>query len=216
MPLLDRSTLPNAITVGRILLAPAVFFLVFVPEFGARLLAFALFLVAAFSDLWDGYLARKHGWISDFGKLMDPLADKLLLVATFVPFYILSHGPGPVGKLPFIGELPLWVVLVVFGREALVTAMRAVAARRGAVVPAGRAGKSKAVFQNIFSGAVLLWYAVQTEAYRRGWSGPAWETWQTVHGLVIVATLVIAVTLTLYSLGVYLAGWRAMVREARR
>src|SRR5690606_12787865 len=107
MSLLSRSTIPNVITVGRVILAPVVAFLVFVPSFGARLLAFILFVVAAVSDLWDGYLARKHGWISDFGKLMDPLADKLLLVATFVPFYILSHRAGPVGSLPYWGDLPL-------------------------------------------------------------------------------------------------------------
>ena len=65
--IVHRSTLPNAITVLRILLAPAVFFLMFEPSFSARLLAFVLFLVAAFSDLVDGFLARKYGWISDFG-----------------------------------------------------------------------------------------------------------------------------------------------------
>src|SRR5690606_7186639 len=91
MGLWQRSTLPNALTVLRVLLAPAIFFLVFLPGFGARALAFVLFLIAAFSDVWDGHLARKHGWITDFGKLVDPLADKLLLVATFIPFYILSR-----------------------------------------------------------------------------------------------------------------------------
>ena len=90
---LRPSTLPNLITVARIVLAPVIFILLFVPTFSARLVAFVLFLMAAFSDLWDGHLARKHGWISDFGKLVDPIADKLLLAATFLPFYILSHRP---------------------------------------------------------------------------------------------------------------------------
>ncbi|HEX7117346.1 MAG TPA: CDP-diacylglycerol--glycerol-3-phosphate 3-phosphatidyltransferase [Longimicrobiales bacterium] len=214
MPLLRRSTLPNVITVGRVALAPVVALLVFVPSFGARLLAFILFLVAAFSDLWDGYLARKHGWISNFGKLMDPLADKLLLVATFVPFYILSHRPGPVGSLPYWGAMPLWVLLVVFGREVLITVMRAVAARRGAVIPAGKMGKWKALSQNIFSGSVLLWYALQTEAYLDRWAGAFWEFWQAFHGAVLALMLVIAVAMTVWSLAVYLWSWRAMVREA--
>ncbi|HEX7050314.1 MAG TPA: CDP-diacylglycerol--glycerol-3-phosphate 3-phosphatidyltransferase [Longimicrobiales bacterium] len=214
MSLLRRSTLPNAITIGRILLAPAVAILAFIPEFGARLFAFILFVVAAVSDLWDGYLARKYGWISNFGKLMDPLADKLLLVATFVPFYILSHRGGPVGRLPFWGSLPLWVVLVIFGREALITVMRMVAAHRGVVVPAAAAGKYKAAFQNIFSGSVLLWYALQTIADEHGWTGAAWEAWQAFHGAVLASTLAIAVVLTLYSLAVYLKSWRTMVREA--
>src|ERR687897_743454 len=100
MALLERSTLPNVITVGRIIMAPIVAALLFTPTFSARFLAWILFLIAAFSDLWDGYLARKHGWISDFGKLVDPLADKLLLLCTFVPFYLLSHGPDPQNQLP--------------------------------------------------------------------------------------------------------------------
>ena len=214
MALLDRSTLPNVITVGRVVLAPVVAILVFVPSFGARLLAFVLFLVAAVSDLWDGYLARKHGWISDFGKLMDPLADKLLLVATFVPFYILSHRSGPVGPLPIWGVLPLWVLIVVFGRELLITIMRVVAAKRGAVVPAGKSGKWKALSQNIASGTILLWYALQTEAHREGWAGSFWDFWQAFHGTVLAVVLFIAVALTIYSLIVYLRSWRAMVREA--
>lgn len=214
MSLLSRSTIPNVITVGRVILAPVVAFLVFVPSFGARLLAFILFVVAAVSDLWDGYLARKHGWISDFGKLMDPLADKLLLVATFVPFYILSHRAGPVGSLPYWGDLPLWVLLVVFGRELLITIMRMVAARRGSVVPAGKMGKWKALSQNIASGAILLWYALQTEAHAEGWAGPFWDFWQVFHGVVLALVLLVSVALTVLSLVVYLWNWRAMVREA--
>ncbi|HEX6940733.1 MAG TPA: CDP-diacylglycerol--glycerol-3-phosphate 3-phosphatidyltransferase [Longimicrobiales bacterium] len=214
MPLLRRSTLPNVITVGRVALAPVVAVLVFVPSFGARLLSFIFFLVAAFSDLWDGYLARKHGWISNFGKLMDPVADKLLLAATFIPFYILSHGSGPIGALPYWGVMPAWVLVVVFGRELLITIMRMVAARRGAVIPAGKMGKWKALSQNIFSGSVLLWYALGTAAIEQGWSGPFWEFWQVFHGSVLALMLLVAVALTLLSLAVYLRSWRAMVREA--
>src|SRR3972149_1483519 len=105
MALLHRSTLPNAITVARIALAPVVGLLLFVPTFTARFIAWILFLIAAFSDLWDGYLARKHGWISDFGKLVDPIADKLLLIVTFVPFYILSHGASAHGRFVAIPQL---------------------------------------------------------------------------------------------------------------
>lgn len=215
MHLMRRSALPNAITVARVVLAPAVSVLIFVPDFGARLLAFVLFLVAAFSDLWDGYLARKHGWISNFGKVMDPLADKLLLVATFVPFYILSHRPGGVGALPYWGTLPLWVVVVVFARELIITVLRARAARRGVAVPASKVGKYKATFQNIFSGTTIFWYALQTGAREGGWYGPLWDGWQIFHGTVLALVLGIAVALTAYSLVVYLWNWRAMVREAR-
>ncbi len=211
--MLRRSTLPNAITVGRIILTPVIMLLLFAPSFSARFIAWLLFLVAAFSDLWDGWLARKHGWISDFGKLVDPIADKLLLVATFIPFYVLSHEASPITRLPLLRTLPLGVVLLVFGREALVTLIRSLAARQGHVMPAGKAGKMKALFQNIFIGTTILWYALRTVAARDGWSGAFWDGWQIFHGTVLLVTLTIAVWLTLYSMGVYLWQWRRVVRS---
>src|SRR5690606_35246478 len=178
MPLLRRAALPNIITVARIVLAPVVFALLFVPTFTARFIAWLLFLVAAFSDLWDGYLARKHGWISDFGKLVDPIADKLLLIVTFVPFYLLSHGPSEHGRFVAIPELPLWIVIVIFGREFLITFIRSYAARRGIIIPAGKSGKLKAVFQNIFIGTAIAWLAANSLAINRGWLGMAnWRYW---------------------------------------
>jgi CDP-diacylglycerol--glycerol-3-phosphate 3-phosphatidyltransferase len=213
MPVLHRSTLPNAITVARIVMAPAVFFLMFEPDFSPRLVAFILFVVAGVSDLVDGKLARKYGWISNFGKLVDPIADKLLLVATFVPFYILSHRPDAV-PIPVWRTLPLWVLLVVFGRELLITGIRAVAARRGVVIPAGRAGKQKALSQNIFIGTAIFWYALQSAAREHGWRGPDWNAWQIFHGTVFVVTLGLAIVLTVYSLVVYLVGWRTLVKHA--
>ncbi len=210
--MLRRSTIPNLITVSRIVLAPVIFLLIFVPTSQARLVAFVLFLVAAFSDLWDGYLARKHGWVSDFGKLFDPIADKLLLVATFVPFYVLTHPVTDMTRFPLLGDLPLWVVLIVFGREALVTAIRWLAARRGAVIPAGRAGKMKALFQNIFIGATILWFALRTAAIARGWGGGFWSFWLAFHGTFLITSLTVAVLLTVYSLLVYLRQWRLQLR----
>lgn len=214
MALFERSALPNAITVARIILTPVVYVLVFIPTFTARFVAFLVFLAAAFSDLWDGYLARKHGWISNFGKLLDPIADKLLLVATFVPFYIISRGATPDAPLPFFGELPLWVMIIIFGREILVTALRSYAARRGIVIAAGKSGKLKAVFQNIFIGTTIFWYALQSAALAGRWSGMLWERWQIFHGAVFLQTLAIALWLTVYSLGIYLYEWRRLLRAA--
>jgi CDP-diacylglycerol---glycerol-3-phosphate 3-phosphatidyltransferase len=207
---LQRSTLPNVITVGRIVLAPVVMYLMFIPTFTARFICWILFLIAAFSDLWDGYLARKHGWISDFGKLVDPLADKLLLVCTLVPFYLISHKPGAENAVPFITRLPMWVVLIIFGREALITAVRSYAAKRGVVIPAGKAGKQKAVFQNIFIGATILWYALQSAAVNANWSGAFWPKWQVFHGWFFLTSLALAVFLTVYSMVVYLIAWRKL------
>ena len=112
-----RLTLPNVITVVRIVVCPAIFLLAVSPGVSERFWAFVLFVAAGLSDVWDGWLARKYGWITDVGKLLDPLADKLLMAATFIPFYMLSHGDGPLGRVPWWGALPGWVLLVIFGRE---------------------------------------------------------------------------------------------------
>ncbi len=193
----SRWTPPNLITLFRIAVCPAVLLLALAPTFLARASALVLFLVAALSDLWDGYLARKHGWVSDVGKLLDPLADKLLLVSTFVPFYLISRRPGE--EVPWWGPLPLWVLVVVFGREIAVTVFRSWAARRGTVIAAGRSGKYKAVFQNIFSGALLAWYPLQQLAFSEGWAGPAWDSWTVFHEGLVGLSLAVAVVLTVYS-----------------
>ena len=206
-----RLNLPNLITIARILACPAVFVLVFLPSVPLRLTAFVLFVAAGLSDLWDGYLARKRGLVTDLGKLLDPLADKLLLVATFIPFYILSHGEGPVGPLPFLGPLPLWVVLVIFGRELAITILRSWAARRGVVISAGKSGKYKAFIQNLFIGGLLLWYPLQMLSLEGGWSGGFWSFWGWLHGGWIVVMLAVALLLTVFSLGDYLWKYRSLV-----
>jgi CDP-diacylglycerol---glycerol-3-phosphate 3-phosphatidyltransferase len=202
--------LPNAITLGRVVLAGVVAPLLLTDSFTMRMAAFAVFLAAAFSDLWDGHLARSRGWVSDFGKLMDPLADKLLLVATFVPFYALSHWTERETPFPWFGGVfPLWILLVIFGREAFITFFRAFALRRGVVLAAGKSGKIKAVFQNIFVGAAIFWYALQSAARQWGWRTAFWEGWQWFHLGFTVVALTIAVALTVYSMVVYLRGYSA-------
>ncbi len=210
----SRLNAPNAITVGRILACPVVFVLALSPRPAHLLLAFLLFLVAAVSDLWDGYLARKHGLITDMGKLLDPLADKLLLVSTFVPFYIVSQAGDPLGHIPWWGPLPLWVVVVIFGRELLVTVLRSLAARRGSVIPAGQSGKIKAFIQNVFSGSLLLWYALARGVPQEWWiDSRTWMAWATFHGAVTALTLLAALLLTVVSLVVYLHQYRALFRS---
>lgn len=204
--------LPNLITLARIVLAMIIVPLLFMEQFGPRMVAFVIFLIAAFSDLWDGHLARSRGLVTDLGKLLDPIADKLLLAATLIPFYILSHRPGPGAEFPwFGGTLPLWVVVVIFGRELFITLFRSYAARRGVIIPAGVAGKYKAVFQSFFVGSSILWYALLAEANLRGWDGPLWAAWTRFHFWFSVVVLCIALFLTIYSMAVYLWNYRAVV-----
>lgn len=203
--------LPNLITLGRIVLALVLVPLLFVDGFGERFAAWIIFLIAAFSDLWDGHLARSQGLITDLGKLLDPLADKLLLAATFIPLYLVSHADRPDARFPWFGDVfPLWIVLVIFGREAFITVFRSYAARRGVVLAAGQAGKYKAVFQNISIGAAILWYALQSKAREDGWSGPLWGGWQKFHFGFTVVALSVAVFLTVYSLVVYMRSFRTL------
>jgi CDP-diacylglycerol---glycerol-3-phosphate 3-phosphatidyltransferase len=206
--------LPNTITIARIVLAVVIIPLLFIDDFVARMAAFIIFLVAALSDLWDGYLARSQGLITDLGKLLDPLADKLLLAATFIPFYLISRDPGPTSAFPWFGDtLPLWIVLVIFGRELFITLFRGYAARRGVVIAAGQSGKYKALMQSIFVGATILWYALLSAAREHGWDGEAWQTgMQLLRGFAMV-TLAIAVVLTVYSMLVYLWNYRSIYTE---
>lgn len=205
--------LPNAITLGRVVLAAVVAPLLLADSFTLRMAAFAVFLAAAFSDLWDGHLARSRGWVTDFGKLMDPLADKLLLVATFVPFYALSHWTEPETPFPwFGGEFPLWILVVIFGREIFITVFRAFAASRGVVLAAGKSGKIKAVFQNIFIGAAIFWYGLQSGARKWAWSDGFWQAWQWFHLAFTVVALTIAIALTVYSMVVYLRDYASPAR----
>ena len=209
---LSRFDLPNVITVARILACPVVFVLILSTNATHLALAYVLFVVAAASDLWDGYLARKHGWITDTGKLLDPVADKLLLFSTLVPFFIVSRRPEVAAEIPWWGPLPVWVIAVIFIRELAVTLARGWAARRGRVLAAGPSGKLKALSQNIFSGALILWYALARAAEARGWEGlPLWEAWSAFHGGVVGLMLAIAVVFTVYSMGVYYWQNRALL-----
>jgi hypothetical protein len=111
--------------------------------------------------------------------------------------------------------MPLWIIIVIFGRELLITIIRSVAANRGVVIPAGKSGKLKAVFQNIFVGTALAWLAINSAAINQGWYGmQSWTYWTWFHGFVFMTSLIIAVFLTVYSLIVYLWQWRSLMPDA--
>ncbi len=207
----NRLTLPNVITVARIAVSPVIAWLALSPSASARLWAFVLFVIAGLSDVWDGYLARRYDQITDMGKLLDPLADKLLLAATFIPFFIISHRGVPTEEIPWWGPLPVWVLVVIFGRELFITLFRSYAARKGVVIAAGRSGKQKALFQALFMGGLLLWYPLSMWATAAGWEGAAWGLWETLHRAWIGITLIVALLLTVYSMLDYLWSYRSLV-----
>ena len=125
--------LPNGLTVARIAVTPLIAALPLVPSTRARLVAWLLFVAAATTDWVDGFLARRRKQETDLGRMLDPLADKLLLVGTFVPMYFLAHRfpcHTPIGNF----GLPWWVVAIVLGREVTMTWFRQFAAKRGVVI----------------------------------------------------------------------------------
>jgi CDP-diacylglycerol---glycerol-3-phosphate 3-phosphatidyltransferase len=217
--------LPNAITVGRIAVAPVISVLALVPVWPLRLVAFAVFVVAAATDWVDGKLARDRNLVTNLGRLLDPLADKVLLVATLLPVYALQ-GSAPDGTpaaalltwlppawrepAPFVTPLgtvglPLWVLAIVLGRELFMTVFRQAAAWRGVVIGAIGSAKLKTGFQWVWIGSALFWFAAVRAAADYGWTGrPAWRPVEQFIGTVGVVTMAGAVSLTLYSLAQYL------------
>ena len=215
--------LPNAVTAGRIAVTPLIAWLPLAPSSGLRLTAFVLFIVAAVTDYVDGQLARSRKQETDLGRLLDPLADKLLLLGTFIPMFVLmrpsSHGEESMSArflanvMPFhtpFGDVSLtwWVLAIVLGREAFMTIFRQAAARRGVVIAAIGPAKWKTTFQWIWVGAAYFWFFAATLSVQRHWSeGGAWSLWANFNGLVGVCAMIGALALTVYSLALYLRSY---------
>ncbi|SFE86666.1 CDP-diacylglycerol--glycerol-3-phosphate 3-phosphatidyltransferase [Peptostreptococcus sp. D1] len=141
--------LPNKLTMFRICLVPIFVIFMYLPldnKFGISLL---IFIIAALTDALDGKLARRYNLITDFGKLMDPLADKLLVIAALICLIEKSLIPG-------------WIVLIIVSRELAVSIMRAIVAGDGKVVAAGISGKLKTVTQML--AIVLLLFGAQIDS----------------------------------------------------
>jgi CDP-diacylglycerol--glycerol-3-phosphate 3-phosphatidyltransferase len=152
---------PNLLTVLRILLVPVIVVALLAETPNGDTLAAVVFAFAAFTDGLDGYIARSRGSVTNFGKLMDPLADKLLIIA-------------PLVLLVSLGRLAAWVAMVIIAREFAVTALRMVAAEQGMVISASPLGKVKTIVQVL---AIFALIAVP--------STPAW-----VDALVYLAVVV--------------------------
>lgn len=199
--------LPNALTVGRIVMTPLIAILPFANSWTLRLAAFVLFTLAAISDYIDGHLARSRKEETDLGRLLDPLADKLLLVGTFVPMYLLAADFPFVTPVGTVG-LSWWIVAIVLGRELFMTIYRQAAARRGVVIAAIGPAKWKTGFQLVWQGSAYFWFWAATLAAVRGWKSPAWRGFALFNGTVGTLMMTIAVILTVYSLVVYLRSFR--------
>ena len=144
--------LPNLLTLSRIPILFGIVGLLYLPMTGASTAAFVLFIIGALTDWADGYFARKQGLVSNFGKLMDALTDKVFMVGLFV-------------SLLAMGVLPAWtlpLLLLILSREFLITGLRLVAASSGIVLGAEKSGKHKTVSQIV--AAILLLAAIAVRA----------------------------------------------------
>ena len=164
----------NALTALRLVLVPVFLLFLFAGdghETASRITAFVIFAVAVVTDRLDGALARTYGMITEFGKLADPIADKMLIGAALI-------------GLSMLGDLPWWVTTVILAREIGVTVLRFAVLHRG-VIPASRGGKLKTLVQAIAIGLFILplqgWPAI--------WTTVAW--W--VMGAAIVLTVLTGV-----------------------
>ena len=137
--------LPNAISILRIFTAPVLILLLLSPDRKTGLIAAIIFAIAALTDWLDGYLARRMGVITTFGKFLDPLADKLLIVTSLV-------------MLVALGRAPAWMVALIIGREMAVTGLRAMASLDGVVIAASALGKYKTVLQIASVAGLIMHY----------------------------------------------------------
>ncbi|KAF0220050.1 MAG: CDP-diacylglycerol--glycerol-3-phosphate [Geobacteraceae bacterium] len=137
--------IPNILTLMRIAAIPLLAVLLLSPSKDAGFWAAALFAVASVTDWLDGYLARRMGIVTIFGKFLDPIADKLIVMAALIMI------------LPF-GRVPAWMVLVILGREIIITGLRGIASAEGIVIPASNLGKFKTIFQIVAILGLLLHY----------------------------------------------------------
>lgn len=132
--------LPNQLTLLRIAMIPVFIFFLLNEQY---YVSGILFLIASATDALDGKIARKYNLITNFGKIMDPLADKLLVTAALI-------------CLVELGEVQSWMVIVILAREFIITGLRAVAAGEGVIIAAGTSGKLKTVFQMVALTLILL------------------------------------------------------------
>jgi len=143
-------TLPNLLSLFRIVIIPVLVYLLTFPDRTSSLLAAGLFLFAAVTDFFDGYLARRTKSVSDLGKILDPLADKLMVASALIMLAAIDRPDEP--------SVPAWLVVVILARESAVTVIRGIALSEGIVMHAETLGKYKFLLQAFAVVGLLIHY----------------------------------------------------------
>ena len=135
--------LPNKLSIARAVCIPVIVVLLYIQNPACRIAAGILFILACLTDFLDGRIARKHNLVTDFGKFIDPVADKLLVLTSLI---MLVH----------LGMMPAWIVILVLCRELSVDGLRMVAVSKGKVIAAGPLGKWKTACQMVLISVMLI------------------------------------------------------------
>ena len=137
--------LANKLTMGRIIAIPIFILFMFIGNIYTRVVALLIFILAALTDVYDGIIARHREEVTNFGKFIDPLADKLIVSAALISFVQLREL-----------SIPAWMVILVISREFIITGLRSVAASRGTIIPASLSGKFKTTSQMVVIITILI------------------------------------------------------------
>ena len=180
--------LPNQLTLARVMMVPLFVLLLSFHHWVCYTLGYVVFAAAAITDYWDGKIARSRNLVTNFGKLLDPVADKVLLTAGFLMLMVL---PSPQDKSVLSLDIPGWTVVAILAREFLVTGVRSLAASEGVVIAANKFGKAKAAIQMVYvfvflflaiaEQFVVWWLPQQASYYRAG------LIWSSYFAIVAVA-----------------------------
>ncbi len=195
--------LPNRLTIARLVLVPLFVLLMSVDHFASYLAAYVTFTVASLTDYYDGKIARRDGLITNFGKLMDPLADKILVTAAFVMLM----------KIPAL-TTPGWAIVAILAREFLVTGARSLAAADGSIIAANATGKTKTVIQMVHI-YTFLFLAIVAGLVER-WLPDYAEVYGSVLSAASMYSIIFVAAFTVYS-GIEFArsNWAALNLSTR-
>jgi CDP-diacylglycerol--glycerol-3-phosphate 3-phosphatidyltransferase len=158
-----RMNLPNKLTLARIILSPVFMALILIEDTRAKLASLVVFVIAALTDLGDGYFARRRGLATGFGKFMDPLADKILASTALISLVALGYVRG-------------WMVTVIVGREFFITGFRSLAAYRGMLIVPTLGARFKTLLQMVSIGLILLFVYLKETLIPLGYNGAIFES----------------------------------------
>ena len=180
--------LPNKLTILRTIMIPVFLIFLYIPGLGMTgdVLAAAIFVLASFTDLLDGKIARKYNLVTNFGKFMDPLADKLLVCSALI-------------ALVDLDRIPAWVVIIIIAREFIISGFRLIASDNGVVIAASYWGKFKTTFQMLMVIVIIFNINLQLG-------------WLNILGTILIY---VALVLTVVSLIDYIAKNKDVLKDQK-